>query len=80
MSTYHFKTNLKCSGCVDTLKPHLDKLAENKEIERWSVDLNSPEKLLVIETNKLTPDMVKHQIRAAGYDAEFAMAPGAGHN
>ncbi len=75
MSIYHFKTNLKCSGCVDTLKPHLDKMAENGDIENWSVDLQSPEKILMVETNKLTPERVKHEVRAAGYDADFTFPP-----
>ncbi|OLY93452.1 Copper chaperone CopZ [Cnuella takakiae] len=75
MSTYHFKTNLKCSGCVDTIKPGLDALQQNNEIDRWEVDLQSPEKVLVVETQKLTPDMVKHLLREKGYEAEFTMAP-----
>ena len=76
MSTYHFKTNLKGAACIESIKPGLDLLQQNQEIDRWEVDLQSPEKLLVVETQKLTPDKVKHLLREKGYEAEFAMAPG----
>lgn len=76
MSTYHFKTNLKCADCVNAIKPRLDELQQSKEIDRWEVNLQTPEKVLVVETQKLTPDMVKHLLREQGYDAEFTMAPG----
>ncbi len=76
MSTYHFKTNLKCDGCVDAIRPGLEELMQKGDIEHWEVALQSPEKLLVIETQRLTPDKVKHLLREKGYEAEFAMAPG----
>ena len=75
MSTYFFKTNINCLGCVSQIKPHLDKLENNKTIERWHVDFNNPEHILEIETNKLSPEEVKHLVRATGFDAEFTKAP-----
>jgi hypothetical protein len=39
------------------------------------VDFNHPEHLLEIETNTLSPEEVKHMIRAAGYEADFTKAP-----
>ena len=76
MSTYHFKTNLKCDACVNTIKPALDELMHKGDIEHWNVNLQSPEKTLVVKTLRLTPDMVKHILREKGYEADFAMAPG----
>jgi len=75
MSTYFFKTNINCIGCATQLKPHLESLEQKKEIERWRVNLNSPEHLLEIETNKMSPEQVKHYIREAGFEAEFTRAP-----
>jgi len=75
MSTYFFKTNINCLGCVTQIKPYLDNMEDTKEIEHWHVDLNNPEYVLEIETNKLTPDEVKHKVRAAGFEAEFTKAP-----
>jgi hypothetical protein len=46
------------------------------DIEHWNVNLQSPEKTLAIETQRLTPDKVKHLLREKGYEAEFTMAPG----
>jgi len=75
MSTYFFKTNINCIGCVTQIKPHLDKLEQTREIERWHVDFNDPQKLLTIETNKMSPEQLKHHVRAAGFEAEFTKAP-----
>jgi hypothetical protein len=75
MSTYFFKTNLNNLGSVSQLKPHLDKLEQDKTIERWHVDFNNPEHILEIETNKLSPEEVKHLLRAAGLEVDFTKAP-----
>lgn len=75
MSTYFFKTNINCLGCVNQIKPQLDKMESEKSIEYWHIDLNSPEYLLEIETNKLSPEQVKHIIRETGFDADFTKAP-----
>ena len=75
MSTYFFKTNINCSGCVDQIKPHLDRMQHAKDIEQWQVDVNDPEHILKIETMKLSPEEVKHQIRAAGFNADFTRPP-----
>ena len=71
MSTYFFKTNINCIGCASQIKPHMDKLEQTKEIEHWNVDLNTPEYIMEVETNRLSPEHVKHYIREAGFEAEF---------
>ena len=78
MSTYFFKTNIEGAGGVSQIKPRLDEMEQRKDIERWHLDMNNPENLLEIETNKLSPEEVKHVVREAGFDAEFTKAPGAG--
>ncbi|MBD0279971.1 MAG: heavy-metal-associated domain-containing protein [Flavisolibacter sp.] len=75
MSTYFFKTNINCLGCVTQIKPQLDKMEDEKTIERWHVDFNHPEHILEIETNTLSPEQVKHMIREQGFEAEFTKAP-----
>jgi len=75
MSTYFFKTNIKGPGGVTQIKPRLDEMEEKRDIERWHLDMNSPENLLEIETNKLSPEEVKHFVREAGFEAEFTKAP-----
>jgi copper chaperone len=69
MSTYFFKTNINCIECVDRVKPQLDKLEQAKSIDRWHLDLNNPDYVLEIETNKLSPEEVKHLIGETGFNA-----------
>lgn len=75
MSTYFFKTNIKGPDSVNQVKPRLDEMEQRKDIERWNLDISNPENLLEVETNKLSPEEVKHMLRAAGFDAEFTKAP-----
>lgn len=64
---YQFQTNLKCSGCIDQLTPFLQ---ANNLIKSWNVDLSSPNKILTIETDELTPDMMQVIVKNAGFTAE----------
>lgn len=66
MNTLKFKTNLKCSGCVTTVAPKLDEI---KGIEKWDVDLTSPEKTLSVEGN-VRPEEIEKAFEKAGYKAE----------
>jgi copper chaperone CopZ len=70
METMKFKTNIKCSGCVATVTPHLDKVAGK---ENWEVDLQSPDKTLVVASDKpLSEEDIITAMREAGYKAEKA--------
>lgn len=75
MSTYFFKTNIKEQAGVNHIKSRLDEIQQNRDIERWNLDMSSSENLLEIETNKLSPEEVKHLVREAGFEAEFTKAP-----
>jgi copper chaperone len=61
-----FKTNIKCGGCIQTVKPYLDSL---KEIKSWEVDILSPDKILTLEGD-IAEEKVVQAIQAAGYKAE----------
>lgn len=71
---YAFKTNINCIGCVNQIKPKLDKLEQTKEIEHWRVDVNNPDYLLTIETNAMTRDEVQSFIQEAGFKAQSVPA------
>jgi hypothetical protein len=75
MSTYFFKTNITNEGLVSQAKNQLDQLQQSNEIDRWNFDDNHPERLLEIETQSLSPDMVKHKLREMGIEADFTKAP-----
>jgi copper chaperone len=66
METLKFKTNIKCSGCVATVTPFLD---EDQSIENWQVDLQSPERMLKVETSR-SPKEIAELMKKAGYTAE----------
>lgn len=48
MTTFEFKTNFKCQGCVDKVAKELN---TNTEIASWKADLTSPDKTLTVETS-----------------------------
>lgn len=67
MTTLKFKTNIKCSGCVAKVTPHLD---EAKGIESWNVDIYNPSKPLTVVTENLSEEEVKAIVQKAGFNAE----------
>jgi copper chaperone CopZ len=60
-----FKTNLKCMGCVDNIRSYLD---QNLAIESWSVDIESPDKILKVKTSLSEKEIIKI-LSEAGYEA-----------
>lgn len=67
METLKFKTNIKCGACVAKVTPHLNDV---DGIERWAVDLQSPERLLTVEAEGVTTDEVQKALTDAGYKGE----------
>jgi len=68
METLKFKTNVKCDGCVETIKPHLNKLID---IESWQADLTSPDRILTVNgKDGLRSQEVISTLQKAGYSAE----------
>jgi copper chaperone CopZ len=66
MNIYKFKTTMSCSGCVSKVEKFLN---EEKDILKWEVDLNSPDKILTIETEMLDPNLIPPLLLKAGYKA-----------
>lgn len=66
METIKFKTNLKCSGCVEKIAKILD---NNDQIKSWKVDLTSQDKELAIETS-MQPTQIQQLISSVGFKAE----------
>ena len=67
METLQFKTNIKCSGCVANVTKELNKTAgENK----WSVDLQSTDKILKVNSDGITPAGIEEAVEKAGYKAQ----------
>ncbi len=64
---YQFKTNINCGGCVAAVTPHLN---ANSDIKSWKVDTANPQKVLSVETDQLSDEMIKEIVNKAGYKAE----------
>jgi copper chaperone len=64
---YQFKTNINCSGCIDAVTLYLN---ANNEIKHWEVDTNSPSKVLTVDADHLSGEMIRQIIKNAGYKAE----------
>lgn len=65
MEKYAYKTNLKCNGCINAIKPGLDAIPE---IQNWQVDLQSPDRVLEIEASKDVTLLVEESVKKAGYE------------
>jgi copper chaperone len=68
MNTLKFKTTIKCGGCIATVTPFLNKI---EGISNWSVDTNSPDKILTIETESVSPEKITDTLKTAGYQANL---------
>lgn len=67
MKTLKFKTNIKCSGCIAAVTPHMNAA---KTISNWSVDTTNPSKILTVQGEDLSEAEVIEQITKAGYTLE----------
>lgn len=67
MDTLKFKTNINCSGCLSKVTPFLN---EEKDIQKWEVNLESENRVLTVETSKLNAEEVKNTVQKAGFNAE----------
>lgn len=64
METLRFKTSLKCGGCVKAITPGLESLTS---IENWSVDLESPDKVLEVNAATNISEEIIDSVKKAGY-------------
>ena len=62
--TFHFQTNINCTGCVADITPVLDS-AEG--ICHWDVDINSQTKTLSVHSDGITKEEVESLVRNAGF-------------
>jgi copper chaperone CopZ len=68
MKTLKFKTNIKCAGCVSTVTPKLESIPE---IQKWNVDLDSPDKTLTVAAQEgFAEEMLNRSLGEVGYYAE----------
>jgi copper chaperone len=68
METLKFKTNVNCGGCIAKVTPHLN---EVKGIIKWNVDTANPLRILTVEADDLSPEVIIETLKEAGYNADL---------
>ena len=71
MKTLQFKTNINCGNCVRAVTGFLNDV---KEIEKWEVDTDNPEKILTVKGDDVSSEAVIEAVEDAGYDIELVEA------
>ena len=64
--TSTYKTNIKCNGCIAKVTPFLHKM---EGINRWWVDLESPERIMTVEWDEENENELHGLLKDAGYEA-----------
>jgi copper chaperone len=67
METITFKTNMKCSGCIEKVTPALDELLGK---DHWKVDLQNPGKTLTATGEDKEIKDVQSVVERAGFKVE----------
>lgn len=67
METLQFKTNAKCSSCVEKISKEIN---GNPNIKSWNIDLTSVDRILTISSD-LQPDEIVNIIKEVGFSAEI---------
>ncbi len=65
MTTFKFKTNINCSGCVKSVKGFLNDV---KGLKNWEVDTNSPDKTLTVDIDSENIEKIIEAVEEAGFD------------
>lgn len=63
-----FKTNIKCGGCIATVSPFLN---ETAGVKHWEVDTVNKDKILTVEVEGISADIVIEKVQKAGFKAEL---------
>jgi copper chaperone len=66
MEKLHFKTNIKCDGCIAKVKQSLNEVAGENN---WQVDVTDPAKILTIIGNTTAAKIIE-SLNKVGYKAE----------
>jgi copper chaperone len=66
METIKFKTNIKCSGCIEKVTPYLNEAAGK---DNWKVDIADPSKILSV-SGEASESEIKDAVQKAGYKIE----------
>lgn len=66
MNELKFKTNINCGNCINSVTPFLN---QELDITHWEVDIENPDKILLIR-GEINNKQVVRIIEEAGFKAE----------
>ena len=66
MEPIKFKTDIKCSGCVAKVTPHLNEAVGE---DNWNVDVSNPSKILSV-VGETSESKIKEAVQKAGFKIE----------
>lgn len=68
MNKKKFKTNINCGNCIKSVTPYLNQV---ESIDLWSVNTDSPDKILTVELDEDgSAEEVVRAVREAGFEIE----------
>ncbi|AKD55961.1 heavy-metal-associated domain-containing protein [Spirosoma radiotolerans] len=67
MTVLVFKTNMVCAGCKQTVTKALSRFGN---AIRWTVDLDDCDKILRVETTRISPHAILQVMHEAGFMCE----------
>ena len=67
METIILKTDLHCTGCIQTIEPIL---IADASIKEFDIQIDHPDKLITLKAHGLNKESLIKQIRESGYSAE----------
>ena len=67
MNNISFKTNMKCSGCIEKIASSLDDLVGK---DHWEVDLENIDKTLTITGENIQEKKIQYAAKKAGLTLE----------
>jgi len=67
MKTLTYKTNINCTGCLQSVTPFLNTL---DNVDSWKVDTENPNKILEVQLDDDNEALVVEAVKKAGFDIE----------
>lgn len=64
---WRYRTSIMCNGCIAKVKPILD---SSEGVASWSVNLDTPERILTIVPDGAVEEELLAQLRGAGFTIE----------
>ncbi len=64
MKSVKFKTNINCTGCINSVTPFLNEL---DNIDMWKVDIENPDKILEVSLDDDNEKVVIDAVMQAGF-------------